>query len=127
MSTYVPDPELERRTILKKYKELLTIMYDRTSKEQRQNIRKAFALAVNAHRDMRRRSGEPYIYHPIAVAKIVCTEINLGTTSVICALLHDVVEDTDYTLEDIRNIFGDKVAKIIDADADIEHDTFNFV
>ncbi|MBP5710254.1 MAG: bifunctional (p)ppGpp synthetase/guanosine-3',5'-bis(diphosphate) 3'-pyrophosphohydrolase [Bacteroidales bacterium] len=114
MSTYVPDPELERRTILKKYKELLTIMYDRTSKEQRQNIRKAFALAVNAHRDMRRRSGEPYIYHPIAVAKIVCTEINLGTTSVICALLHDVVEDTDYTLEDIRNIFGDKVAKIID-------------
>ena len=114
MSTYVPDPELERRTIIKKYKELLTIMYDRTSKEQRQNIRKAFVLAVNAHSDMRRRSGEPYIYHPIAVAKIVCTEINLGTTSVICALLHDVVEDTDYTLEDIKNIFGEKVAKIID-------------
>ncbi|MBO4231857.1 MAG: bifunctional (p)ppGpp synthetase/guanosine-3',5'-bis(diphosphate) 3'-pyrophosphohydrolase [Bacteroidales bacterium] len=114
MSTYVPDPELERRTIIKKYKELLTIMYDRTSKEQRQNIRKAFSLAVNAHSDMRRRSGEPYIYHPIAVAKIVCTEINLGTTSVICALLHDVVEDTDYTLEDIKNIFGEKVAKIID-------------
>ena len=114
MSTYVPDPELERRTILKKYKELLTLMYDRTTKEQRQNIRKAFALAVNAHKDMRRRSGEPYIYHPIAVAKIVCQEMNLGTTSVVCALLHDVVEDTDYTLEDMRNIFGEKVARIID-------------
>ncbi|MCQ2285507.1 MAG: RelA/SpoT family protein [Bacteroidales bacterium] len=114
MSSYVPDAELERKTILNKYRELLSLMYDRTNKEQRQLIRKAFTLAVNAHRDMRRRSGEPYIYHPIAVAKIACHEINLGTTSVVCALLHDVVEDTDYTLEEIQDLFGEKVAKIID-------------
>lgn len=113
-STYVPDAELERKTIKQKYHELLGLMYDKTSKEQRKLIRKAFSLAVNAHRDMRRKSGEPYIYHPIAVAKIVCQEINLGTTSVVCSLLHDVVEDTDYTLEDIQDLFGEKVAKIID-------------
>ncbi len=112
--SYLPDPILEKKTILSKYKDLLSYLYDKTSVAQRQNIRKAFVLAVNAHKDMRRRTGEPYIYHPIEVARIVSQEINLGTTSVICSLLHDVVEDTDYTLQDIEDMFGEKVAIIID-------------
>lgn len=114
LTNYIPDAAIEKINILNKYKDLLSSMYDKTNKTQRQSIRKAFVLAVNAHKDMRRKTGEPYIYHPLAVAKIVSKEINLGTTSVICALLHDVVEDTDYTLDDIRDIFGEKVAIIID-------------
>lgn len=77
-------------------------------------ITKAFNFAKEAHKDIRRRSGEPYIMHPIAVAKIVCNEIGLGSTSICSALLHDVVEDTDYTVEDIENIFGPKIALIVD-------------
>lgn len=77
-------------------------------------IRRAFDMALESHKDMRRKSGEPYIYHPIAVAQIAAEEIGLGTTSIVCALLHDVVEDTDITLEDIEREFGKKVAKIID-------------
>lgn len=77
-------------------------------------ITKAFHLAKEAHKGARRRSGEPYIMHPIAVARIVCSEIGLGSTSICAALLHDVVEDTDYTVEDIKKIFGDKVAEIVD-------------
>lgn len=77
-------------------------------------ITKAFALANEAHKGARRRSGEPYILHPIAVARIVCKEIGLGSTSICAALLHDVVEDTDYTVEDIRSLFGDKIAQIVD-------------
>ncbi len=77
-------------------------------------IIKAFNLANDAHKNMRRRSGEPYIYHPISVAKICVEEIGLGTKSVVCALLHDVVEDTDYTIDDIKNLFGQKIATIID-------------
>lgn len=119
-SVYIPNAELENKMIVRKYRELLSYMYDKTTLEQRKLIRKAFTLAVNAHKDMRRRSGEPYIYHPIAVAKIVTQEINLGTTSLVCALLHDVVEDTDYTLDDMREIFGDKVATIIDGLTKIE-------
>ena len=92
---YIPNPELENKMIVRKYRELLSYMYDKTTVEQRKLIRKAFALAVHAHKDMRRRSGEPYIYHPIAVAKIVTQEINLGTTSLVCALLHDVVVSDD--------------------------------
>ncbi|MDR2868580.1 MAG: RelA/SpoT family protein [Bacteroidales bacterium] len=111
--TYIPNAEFERKSILKKYKELLSVMYEKTSVEQRKMIHKAFALACFAHRDMRRKSGEPYIYHPIAVAMVVCQEIGLGTTSVVCALLHDVVEDTDYTSEDIEERFGPIVAKIV--------------
>lgn len=117
---YIPNPELEKKMIVRKYRDLLSYMYDKTTMEQRRLIRKAFTLAVNAHKDMRRRSGEPYIYHPIAVAKIVTQEINLGTTSLVCALLHDVVEDTDYTLEDMKEIFGEKVARIIDGLTKIE-------
>ena len=82
--------------------------------EENKTIRKAFNLAVEAHKNMRRKSGEPYIFHPIAVARICAEEIGLGTTSVISALLHDTVEDTDVTLEDVEAMFGKKVARIID-------------
>mgnify|MGYP000014598184 CR=1 FL=1 len=108
------DIEQEKKEILNKYKSLLRVCADTTSKEDKKEIRKAFNLAVEAHKEMRRKSGEPYILHPIAVAHIAAKEIGLGTTSIICALLHDVVEDTDYTLKDIEKIFGKKVAKIID-------------
>ena len=121
MEIYIPNAELEKKTILKKYKDLLLLLYDKTNATQREQIHKAMALAAKAHKDMRRKSGEPYIYHPLAVAKIVVQEINLGTTSVVCALLHDVVEDTEYTLEDIRDMFGDKVAKITDGLTKIEN------
>lgn len=80
----------------------------------RQKIRKAFQMAFDAHKDHRRKSGEPYIYHPIAVADIVVNEMGLGVTSFISALLHDVVEDSDYSLEDIRAWFDEKIASIID-------------
>ncbi|MFH0867670.1 MAG: bifunctional (p)ppGpp synthetase/guanosine-3',5'-bis(diphosphate) 3'-pyrophosphohydrolase [Bacteroidota bacterium] len=106
--------EKERLEIIKRYRNLLKACKPYTSQEDKKLIRKAFNLAVEAHKDMRRKTGEPYIYHPIAVAHISTAEIGLGTTSVICALLHDVVEDTDYTLADIRGLFGEKVARIID-------------
>lgn len=114
MSNYIPNEVLENKTIVRKYRELLKAVYAKTDNESRKDIRKAFVLATNAHKGVRRLSGEPYIYHPIAVAMICCQEMNLGATSVICALLHDVVEDTDYTLDDMRELFGDVVAEIID-------------
>ena len=77
-------------------------------------ITKAFNFAKQAHKGVRRLSGEPYIMHPLAVAQIVCSEIGLGSTSICAALLHDVVEDTDYTVEDVSNIFGPKIAQIVD-------------
>ena len=110
---YQPNPELEKREILKQYRNLFKVWKPKQA-EDRANVRKAFKMAVEAHKDMRRKSGEPYIYHPISVAAIAAGEIGLGATSIVCALLHDVVEDTDYTLEDIRGLFGDKVAAIID-------------
>jgi len=118
------DLEQEKKDILNKYKSLLRACADKTNKEDKKDIRKAFNLAVEAHKHMRRKSGEPYIYHPIAVAHIAAKEIGLGTTSIICALLHDVVEDTDYTLKDIEKLFGKKVAKIIDGLTKIQ-DVFN--
>ena len=114
------DLEQEKKDILNKYKSLLRACADKTNKEDKKEIRIAFNLAVEAHKHMRRKSGEPYIYHPIAVAHIAAKEIGLGTTSIICALLHDVVEDTDYTLKDIEKLFGKKVAKIIDGLTKIE-------
>ena len=108
------DLEQEKKDILNKYKSLLRACADKTDKVDKKEIRKAFDLAVEAHKTQRRKSGEPYIYHPIAVAHIAAKEIGLGTTSIICALLHDVVEDTDYTLKDIEKLFGEKVSKIID-------------
>jgi GTP diphosphokinase / guanosine-3',5'-bis(diphosphate) 3'-diphosphatase len=106
--------EFERKEILKRYKSLLRSIRHELTREQKKMIRAAFDLALDAHKDMRRKSGEPYIYHPIAVAKIAAQEIGLGTTSIVCAIIHDVVEDSDYTVEDIKRKFGDKVAKIVD-------------
>ena len=108
------DLELERLEILKRYRKLLRAAKPFLKDDDAKKIKKAFNLSVEAHKDMRRKSGEPYIYHPIAVAQICVEEVGLGTTSIICALLHDVVEDTDYTLKDIEHQFGPKVAQIID-------------
>ena len=108
------DFELEKKEILKRYKHLLRSIQSRTNLEDRKIIRKAFDLAVESHKDMRRKSGEPYIYHPLAVAQICADEIGLGATAIVCALLHDVVEDTEISIEDIKRLFGDKIAMIID-------------
>ncbi|MDP2387693.1 MAG: bifunctional (p)ppGpp synthetase/guanosine-3',5'-bis(diphosphate) 3'-pyrophosphohydrolase [Bacteroidota bacterium] len=106
--------EAEKKEILNRYKMLLKASKRRLEKGDKELIRKAFEVAVDAHKEMRRKSGEPYIYHPIAVAQICAEEIGLGTTSIVCALLHDTVEDTDITLDDIKGMFGEKEAKIID-------------
>lgn len=112
MSDFTPE---EREQIEKEFPKLIEVSYKSNRKQEDIDlIRKAFDLAVDAHDGYRRKSGEPYIFHPIEVAKIVAGEIGLGTTSVVCALLHDVVEDTDYTLEDIETIFNAKIAAIID-------------
>lgn len=113
-STLVIDIEAEKQEILKRYRALLRASKSTLQKGDKKEIRKAFEMALESHKDMRRKSGEPYIYHPIAVAQIAAEEIGLGTTSIVCALLHDVVEDTDITLEDIEREFGKKTAKIID-------------
>lgn len=108
------DADIEKKEILNRYRGLLRDCSRRKlSKTQKKLIRKAFDVALEAHKDMRRKSGEPYIYHPIAVARIASSEIGLGTTSVVCALLHDVVEDTEMTLDDIENLFDKKTAAII--------------
>lgn len=115
MEVYTPNEELERLELRQRYRELRRAVEKiTTDKEDLQQIRKAFEIAVDAHKEMRRKSGEPYIYHPIAVAMITVSEMGLDTTSVICALLHDVVEDTEITLEDISKHFGPHVGLIID-------------
>jgi guanosine-3',5'-bis(diphosphate) 3'-pyrophosphohydrolase len=114
MKELVIDLEVEKQEILKRYRALLRASKSTLQKGDKRMIRKAFDMALESHKDMRRKSGEPYIYHPIAVAQIAAEEIGLGTTSIVCALLHDVVEDTDVTLDDIEQEFGKKVAKIID-------------
>ena len=108
------DLEKEKKEILNRYRSLLRACADKVNKKDKKDIRKAFDLAVQAHKDQRRKNEDPYIYHPVAVAHIAAKEIGLGATSIMCALLHDVVEDTDYTLEDIEKDFGKKVAIIID-------------
>ncbi|MEO9531170.1 MAG: RelA/SpoT family protein [Crocinitomicaceae bacterium] len=108
------DIEQERKEILNAYKGLLRASRNYRDKEDTRLIRKAFDIAVEAHKDMRRKSGEPYIYHPIAVARICCEEMGLGTTAIVCALLHDTVEDTHITLNDIEEHFGLKCRSIID-------------
>ncbi len=108
------DEVLENKMILNAYRGVLRSIKSRRSKEETKIIRKAFNLAVNAHRDDRRKSGEPYIFHPLAVARICGDEIGLGTISIVCALMHDTVEDTNITLSDIEKIFGHKVKSIID-------------
>ena len=106
--------EIENKEIAKQYKELLRISYQTLSNEDKKLIRSAFDTAVDAHRNQRRKSGEPYILHPISVAKIVAQEIGLDATSIAAALLHDVVEDTNYSFKDIEKLFGSGVAKIVE-------------
>lgn len=108
------DQEAEKKLILDAYRQLLRSIKTPLDDVDQRNIRQAFDLAVEAHSSQRRKSGEPYILHPIAVARICVEEIGLGPTAVICALLHDVVEDTEVTLEDIKAQFGDRVEKIVD-------------
>lgn len=114
------DEVAENKEVVKRYRNLLKVWYTRKTKEDKKLVRSAFNLAVEAHRGIRRKSGEPYIYHSLDVARIAAGEIGLGTTSIICALLHDVVEDTHYTLQDIQKIFGSEVVKIIDGLTKIE-------
>lgn len=108
------DIEAERKEILKRYRLLIKACKRNLQKGDKEIIRKAFGVAVEAHKEMRRKSGEPYIYHPIAVAQICAEEIGLGAIGIVCALLHDTVEDTDLTLDDVKGLFGEKVAQIID-------------
>lgn len=107
------DLEQENKEISARYKDLISNTYRTLDEENNKLIRKAFDIALDAHKDQRRKSGEPYIYHPIAVAKIVAKEIGLGATSIACALLHDVIEDSDYTYEDLKKIFGERIASIV--------------
>ncbi|NVJ47264.1 MAG: bifunctional (p)ppGpp synthetase/guanosine-3',5'-bis(diphosphate) 3'-pyrophosphohydrolase [Cytophagia bacterium] len=108
------DLEAERKEILRRYRRLLRKAKPFLKDNDAKLIKKAFNLSVEAHKEMRRKSGEPYIFHPLAVAEICVEEIGLGTTSIIAALLHDVVEDTEVELDEIKSSFGPKVAKIID-------------
>lgn len=107
------DQEKENKEIAKQYKELLRISYQTLSDSDKKMIRLAFDMAVEAHSDQRRKSGEAYIFHPISVAKIVAHQIGLDATSICAALLHDVVEDTRYSLQDIERLLGVTVAKIV--------------
>ena len=104
----------DEEIIQKGFQELLNDYLATKHRKKVEIITKAFDFANQAHRGVKRLSGEPYIMHPIAVAKIVCNEIGLGSTSICAALLHDVVEDTEYTVEDIENLFGKKIAQIVD-------------
>lgn len=108
------DIEKENKAIAQEYKELLRISYQTLSPADKKLIRHAFDVAVDAHKEQRRKSGEAYIFHPIAVAKIVASEIGLGATSIAAALLHDVVEDTPITVEDIERLFNPKVAQLVE-------------
>ncbi|MFC4165675.1 RelA/SpoT family protein [Epilithonimonas zeae] len=107
------DLEKENKEILARYKDLISNTYRTLDEENNKLIRKAFDLALDAHKDQRRKTGEPYIYHPIEVAKIVANEVGLGATSIACALLHDVIEDSEYTYEDLKKIFGETIADIV--------------
>ncbi|MDY0988650.1 GTP pyrophosphokinase [Flavobacterium sp. ACN2] len=108
------DIEKENKAIAQEYKELLRISYQTLSPTDKKLIRKAFDVAVDAHKEQRRKSGEAYIFHPIAVAKIVASEIGLGATSIAAALLHDVVEDTPVTVDEIERLFNPKVAQLVE-------------
>ena len=112
--------EQERLDILRRYRRLIEVWHTRKTTQDKWMVRKAFRLAADAHKDMRRRSGEPFILHPLEVATIAANEIGLGTTSIISALLHDTVEDTEMTLDDIKTMFGEEVMRIIDGLTKIE-------
>ena len=106
--------EEEKKEILRQYRALLRALRSKLKKNEKEMVRRAFEMAAQAHKTMRRKSGEPYILHPLAVAMICVEEIGLGIRSTICALLHDTVEDTDLTLEDIEREFGQEIARIVD-------------
>ncbi len=106
--------EQERQEILRKYRNLIEVWTTRKTTKDLWDVRRAFRMAADAHKDMRRKSGEPFILHPLSVATIAAEEIGLGRTSIISALLHDTVEDTEVTLEDVEKMFGEKVSRIID-------------
>ena len=114
MDNLTPKEIADEEMINQAFHELLNDYLNTKHRKKVEIITKAFNFANQAHKGIKRRSGEPYIMHPIAVASIVCNEIGLGSTSICAALLHDVVEDTDYTVEDIENIFGPKIAQIVD-------------
>ena len=116
MEPILPDTysKEEKEEIERRHQRLLDAWQTRKEAQDLEAVNKAFYFAVEAHKDQRRRSGEPYIYHPIEVATIAAHDIGLGRTSIICALLHDVVEDTQYTLDDIREMFGEKVSRVVD-------------
>ncbi len=110
---YNMTPEEEERLIENEFQDVLQGYLKSNHRKKVEIIERAFRFAKKAHGGIRRRSGEPYILHPIAVAKIASQEIGLGSTSICAALLHDVVEDTDYTVEDIERLFGSKIAQIV--------------
>ena len=100
--------------ILREYRALLRALKAKLKPGDRKLIRNAFEMAADAHKTMRRKSGEPYILHPLAVARICVEEIGLGVRSTICALMHDIVEDTDINLDDVEREFGNEIARIVD-------------
>ena len=108
------DLEAEKKELLRQYRKLLRAAEHSKSHKDKKDIRKAFDIALEAHANVRRKSGEPYIFHPIAVAQICASELGLDTVSIVCALLHDTVEDTNVTLEDVDREFGEKERIIID-------------
>lgn len=110
----ITSEEQEKKLILKEYRALLRALRKNVSPQEKKLVRRAFELAMDSHKNMRRKSGEPYVLHPIAVARIVAEEMGLDATSIVCALLHDVVEDTEVTLEEIERSFNKEVAKIVD-------------
>src|SRR5690349_23775353 len=111
---YNLNEEQEKKLILREYRALLRCLKTSIKPGDKKLIRTAFEIAVEAHKSMRRKSGEPYILHPLAVARICVEEIGLGVRSTICSLLHDTVEDTDITLEDVEREFGSEIARIVD-------------
>ena len=134
ISTYNFTEEEEKKEILRQYKALLRVLKTKLKPGDKILLRRAFEISVDAHKTMRRKSGEPYILHPLAVAKICVEEIGLGIRSTICALLHDTVEDTDVTLDDVQREFGSEITKIVDGltkistvmDANISQQAENF-
>src|SRR5258705_9762337 len=114
IAKYNLNEEDEKKEILRHYRGLLRVLKTKLKPGDKDLIRTAFQMAADAHKTMRRKSGEPYILHPIAVAKICVEEIGLGIRSTICALLHDTVEDTDISLEDVEREFGNEIARIVD-------------
>lgn len=118
---YDLNEEQEKKEIVRQYRSLLRVLKPKLKAGDKELVRRAFEIAVEAHKTMRRKSGEPYILHPLAVARICVEEIGLGVRSTICALLHDTVEDTDVTLDEVEREFGTEIARIIDGLTKISH------